>query len=215
MRIYPAYGMLFAVILAACQGNGPKEDVIDINEILPKSERYKEGDTLKDQESSTTNSDFDLNLAKETGLNFEKADSAPDSHFLDRFVPKKITRLDLTGENAPVFFGQWTFSDSLKKKNAFFNWLDCFGPGCKSVKYMFSENYQKDPLLIFVNDTSITYITSTDLPDAMKWESYLEKRYGIADWNFIVIQKRKQKANWYYFKRDPRTEKGEFVPFYE
>ncbi len=88
-------------------------------------------------------------------------------HPLDRFTfnqRKKITlkskvAVQQTDENeinptASLYY--YTFSDTLKTKNAFYNWLDCFGPDCAMVKpNETTMDIKTPPLFAVVYDTVI------------------------------------------------------------
>jgi hypothetical protein len=83
--------------------------------------------------------------------------------------------------------------------NALFNWMDCFGSKCKSLKYLESASFQSDALLLFVNDTSLTYISASIPLDEKKWQLYLKESHGIDLWDVVIVQKKQRKANWYRF----------------
>ena len=91
-------------------------------------------------------------------------------HMLDRYesnTKKKLkfkskktiaygetSRLNPTAE---VYY--YTFSDSLKTKNAFYNWLDCFGSDCNSVSLNEDiDAIKTPPLTTWVYDTTIVVI---------------------------------------------------------
>jgi hypothetical protein len=91
-------------------------------------------------------------------------------HAMDRFgfsTRQKINFLAKTG--IPVDEGAilvpvaglhyYTFSDTTKTKNAFYNWLDCFGSNCNAVELNKDiENLDADPGLVLVYDTIIVAV---------------------------------------------------------
>jgi hypothetical protein len=187
------------VLLAAC--GGKKEKVLDMDDINPKSSKDEEG--KKGPKEDHVDYGFDIWKAEKAGITVMEIDTLGEPMFVDRFQPKSFKKLNLQMKEGVVFFGQWTFKDSLRTMNAFFNWLDCFGPNCKAHKYLGEEKYQSDAMLIFLNDTSFTYISSALPLDEKKWQKCLALNYGNDFWDLVVVQKKQRKALWYEFKIDP------------
>lgn len=204
---------LSAWLVSSCQD--PKEELIDLNEIIPQSENYKEGDQNKIDSAEVNDFGFNLKLARELGLDVMELDSFPEPMFPDRFVPRSIQKLKLQFKEDGMFYGQWIYKDSIKTMNALFNWLDCFGPKCKSLKYLQSANFQKEELLIFLNDTSITYISSPLKLDKSLWQQYLEKDRKIEAWDLVIAQRKGGKASWEYYGSLNGSKKRQFLPLIE
>src|SRR5688572_21608872 len=90
------------------------------------------------------------------------------AHPLDRFGFSSAMKLNFkhkagagTPETGPssasVYY--YTFSDSLKTKNAFYNWLDCFGKDCDAVQLNKKmDKLSADPSITLVYDTTIVAI---------------------------------------------------------
>lgn len=201
--------MISTLLLWSCAE--PKEEVIDMNELIPRSERYTE-DEADVEEHDTLHGLFDLETAKNVGLLVSKVLVSEETMFPDRFNPRSQAKLLLTVDQSNIFFGQWVYKDSLKTINALFNWMDCFGEKCKSVKYLESTSFQSDAMLMFVNDTSITYISSDQKLDEQLWQSYLEEKYGLDQWDIVVVQRKQRKASWLTCSLDPLTGKSKFSP---
>ncbi len=192
--------ILFGIVLVTSCG-GKKEKVLDMDDINPKASNDEQG--KKSQKEEDIDFGFDIWKAEKAGITVMKIDTLGEPMFVDRFQPKSFKKLNLQMKEGVVFFGQWTFKDSLRTMNAFFNWLDCFGPNCKSHKYLGEEKYQSDAMLIFLNDTSFTYITSSLPLDEKKWQKCLALNYGNDFWDLVVVQKKQRKALWYEYKIDP------------
>ena len=191
--------ILGIVALASC--GGKKEKVLDMDDINPKASNDGKGKNA--QQKDSIDYGFDIWLAEKAGIAIMELDTVGESMFVDRFQPKAFKKLNLQMKEGEVFFGQWTFKDSLRTMNAFYNWLDCFGEHCKSHKYLAEEKFQSDAMLVFLNDTSLTYISSTLPLDENKWQTYLSLQYGNELWDIVVIQKKQRKAQWFEYKIDP------------
>jgi hypothetical protein len=92
------------------------------------------------------------------------------------------------------------FKDTIRTKNALYNWLDCFGPSCKSIKVSEKKNFQRDYMLMLVNDTSITYVSSPVKIDFKSWLTYFEK-LEIENWRLMLEQNAGGKATWSQIKK--------------
>jgi len=209
---YLQYIAIFALLISC--GGKKEEDVVDLKDIIPQSERYKNGplDTLK---KDTIDYGFDIRLAEKAGITVMELDLHVEPVFQDRFNARSVKKLDLQFKDGMAFFGQWTFKDSIKTMNAFYNWIDCYGVKCKSIRFLEEAKFQNDPLLIFLNDTSITYISSPLPQDEKKWQKYLNMKDGIELWDLVIIQKKQRKAVWYQYAIDAKNKKDTLFIKYE
>ena len=185
-------GIIF--LLAAC-GEKKKEVLRDMKDLTPKSERdYTQ---QRNEKLDTIDFGFNSGVANELGLNLSgiKFNKAP--MFPDRFLPKSTKKLILMQEVDSTLFCQWSFKDSTETKNAFYNWLDCFGEKCKSIKFGETINFQKDNFVILVNDTSLTYITSIKKIQQDDWLQFFEKTEAIKNWKTVIYQSSRSKATWF------------------
>jgi len=185
-------GIIF--LLAAC-GEKKKEVLRDMKDLTPKSERdYTQ---QRNEKLDTIDFGFNSGVANELGLNLSgiKFNKAPI--FPDRFLPKSTKKLILMQEVDSTLFCQWSFKDSTQTKNAFYNWLDCFGEKCKSIKFGETINFQKDNFVILVNDTSLMYITSVKKIQQDDWLQFFEKTEEIKNWKTVIYQSSRSKATWF------------------
>lgn len=185
-------GIIF--LFAAC-GEKKEEVLRDMKDITPKSERdYTQ---QRNEKLDTIDFGFNSGVANELGLNLSgiKFNKAP--MFPDRFLPKSTKKLILMQEVDSTLFCQWSFKDSTQTKNAFYNWVDCFGEKCKSIKFGETINFQKDNFVILVNDTSLTYITSVKKIQQDDWLQFFEKTEAIKNWKTVIYQSSRSKATWF------------------
>ena len=85
--------LLLNTVLFSC--SSPKDEVIDMNEILPQSENYKEGEDQPSDNLVENDFGFNQKLAIELGMDVMEVDSFPEPMFPDRFLPKSIQKLKL------------------------------------------------------------------------------------------------------------------------
>lgn len=185
-------GIIF--LFAAC-GEKKKEVLRDMKDLTPRSERdYTQ---QKNEKVDTIDFGFNSGVANELGLNVSGIKFNKALMFPDRFLPKSTKKLILMQEVDSILFCQWSFKDSTQTKNAFYNWVDCFGEKCKSIKFGETINFQKDNFVILVNDTSLTYISSVKKIQQDDWLRFFEKTVAIKNWKTVIYQSSRSKATWF------------------
>lgn len=194
---------LVLLITAACGGK-KKNEVIDMKDITPHSNRNY--DSRETEIVETFDFGFDQRVADSIGLHVMEIDSVKEPFFVDRFSPRSQTKVYLQLKEDKILFCQWTFNDSVKTKNAFYNWIDCYGEKCKSIHFGQKVNFQKDNFRLFMNDTSMTYISSSLKLSTKDWQAYLKSVNGVEQWNLIIEQATRGKAKWMRFFDDKLEE---------
>ncbi len=188
----------------------PNEDIIDMSEITPNSEHYK-GDTLNKSDSITI-SFVDTLKSSYTGIidslkiDHNTLHSLDVDQFPDRFNAKFTQKMYWKTEKDSVCFEDWEFKDSLKTLTAFYNWLDCFGASCKTIKVGDKVRIHHRNILLLVNEKHILLIDSNLKIDQEKWLKILKDQSFGENWKFIVSQPKKGKASWSSLKDEVLTE---------
>jgi hypothetical protein len=178
--------------------------------VTPKSNMVY---TTKHEANDTIDSTiFKLAFADSCGIKITTVSDYTMPMFPDRFMPVSTFKLILNKKNENCILGHWIFKDSLKTINAFFNWLDCFGENNKPVKFGEERVIQKTSFIVFLNDTSLTYLSSDKPLDFQKWQCCLEKHFGIHSWDVVVIQEPRKKARWMRYLSMPETKEIKLIP---
>jgi hypothetical protein len=113
--------------------------------------------------------------------------------FPDRFGPSKMEKWYLLNQKDSIVALHYEFKDSLRTKNAFFNWLDCYGPKCTS--YQVGSQFQKQ------NRNSLFLVGANQLV-------YLDAKSPIALDKLIgILNKEKEDQNWIYILEIPGKKK--------
>lgn len=203
--------IILFLLLFSCSNN-KKEETIDLSEITTSSKRYKEGklEHKKDKKKKVRFTDT-LDIRFKGMLDsLHIKDSVVRKldlvSFADRFGAKSITKFYWKNEKDSVNFMDWEFTDSLKTENAFYNWIDCFGENCRSIKIGDKIKIQKRGLLMMVNEKHLLVIDSDAKIDCEKWISILKSQQFGENWKYIVYQPRKGKSTWMNFKNEELTE---------
>jgi hypothetical protein len=76
----------------------------------------------------------------------------------------------------------YTFSDTLKTKNAFYNWLDCFGKDCQLLKLNEEiKTLETNPVFSLIYDTTIVVIDYRCEDAKFNWKPFedsIVSRFG-------------------------------------
>lgn len=200
--------LLFIVsILVFFSSCGDKEnEVIDLNDIIEGSDRYNEDLTNVDDKASEEDSlSIYLNDFKSNGIAVNELTVIDDKYFPDRLGPIATKKFEIQLNENTFRFVQWTFKDSTKVMNAFFNWIDCFGENCKSIFVGEERVFQTNPFHLLVNDSSLIFIEGIESFDFKEWENYFEQKGFTLDWNYVIEQRKRGKARWFNYIEEKKT----------
>ena len=101
---------------------------------------------------------------------------------------------------------QINYSDSNAMKNAFFNYLDCYGKDCKSIELFQKVKFSKTFFMLITTTKSIHIIESDNNINPSKWINCVRFTKITDPLRFIIIQKRQQKAKWFNYSNYLLTE---------
>lgn len=182
--------LFFAISLLSCKEDRPQE-VIDLEELTGETGSEELNDsslnTVMDYVPSQMN-DF---VKSQMTIYDTIAHQTP--HSIDRFGFGTKQKLEFRGKKpftdsklnsvtpiARMYY--YTFSDTTKTINAFYNWLDCFGPECGVIKL--NEDVAKlttPPLFTLVYDTCIVaveYVCDQEKNDWKSFQDSLISKFG-------------------------------------
>ena len=212
MMFLKLFSFLFlSFILFSCSNN-KKEETVDLREITSSSERYKEGKSeVKKKKEKELNFIDTLDVRFKGILDSLKINDSVVRKldivlFPDRFGAKSITKFYWKEKKDSINLLDWEFSDSLKTENAFYNWIDCFGENCKSIKIGDKIKIQKRGLLILVNDKHLLVIDATSKIDCESWIKLVGSQKFGDTWKYIVYQPQKGKSTWMNYKNEELKE---------
>ncbi len=212
MMFLKLFSFLFlSFILFSCSNN-KKEETVDLSEITSSSERYKEGKSeVKKKKEKELNFIDTLDVRFKGILDSLKINDSVVRKldivlFPDRFGAKSITKFYWKEKKDSINLLDWEFSDSLKTENAFYNWIDCFGENCKSIKIGDKIKIQKRGLLILVNDRHLLVVDANSKIDCESWIKLVGSQKFGDTWKYIVYQPQKGKSTWMNYKNEELKE---------
>lgn len=188
--------MLFVII--SC-GESKSDDVIDMGDVTPHAkERIK--DSLSEKLPDTLSQYLDTALLTELKLAVNDICQVEIELLPQRLSPKSSFGYKMGFKKDSLTYIHWSYKDSVYTKNALYNWLDCFGTKCKSVRLGETVSMQRKGMLLFMSDTSITYISSNQPLKKEEWLTYFESYSNRKDWRLVIEQKNSGKATWFTVK---------------
>ena len=126
--------------------------------------------------------------------------------FADRFGPKSSEKWIVTGKKDSLVLLRYTFKDSLQTKNAFFNWLDCFGPRCRPYRVGDNLRLPKRQGLILVGAKNLLFVEGNKAVNELLIRNLLEEKPKKQFWIYSIAIPKKGKTTW------KRVTKGEEQP---
>lgn len=197
MRIFYISTLLAGFFILACSTNNKeKRENKKINNKKPK-EIQKE-DTLK--------AIFEFYNQDSVNLEITKINVIPEKTFIQRFPYKNATNLLLESKKNLVKYLQINYADSNAMKNAFFNYLDCYGKDCKSIELFQKVKFSKIFFMLITTTKSIHIIESENNLNSSDWINCVRFSKIADPIKFIIIQKKQQKAKWFSYSHYHLTE---------
>ncbi|MGV3629997.1 MAG: hypothetical protein ACO1O6_02275 [Bacteroidota bacterium] len=213
-----AFIFLSGLLLFACTSK--PEETVSFDDLTSDSEKYGKNDTVAEVEKKAFYFDSISPLSQNLidSLEFSRDLIFPlDSVlFSDRFGAKQTEKWYYKTEKDSLVFFHWEFKDSLKTLNTFYNWIDCYGPKCKSIQVGMPAVFSKRATLFLVEDKHLYFVESDLKIDSEKYLTYFDPPQKaksklpakVKKWKYVVIQQPRKKAEWF-----SRNNKGELVPF--
>ena len=200
MRIFSISTLLACFFILACSANNKeKREKIEnkkINNKKPKEIQIE--DTLK--------AIFEFYNQDSVNLEITKINLNPEKTFIQRFPYKNATNLLLESKKNLVKHLQINYADSNAMKNAFFNYLDCYGKDCKSIELFQKVKFSKTFFMLITTTNSIHIIESDNNLIPSEWINCVRFSKIADPIKFIIIQKKQQKAKWFSYSNFHLTE---------
>ena len=171
-----------------------------------KKKYYKHKKPNPNKEVDTLIVLFDLYNQDSVDLKISKISPNLEKTFIERFPNKKIFNFILESKNSEVKHLQIDYLDSNSMKNAFFNFLDCYGKDCKSIELFQKVKFSKTFFMLITTTKSIHIIESDNNLNSSDWINCVRFSKIADPIKFIIIQKKQQKAKWFSYSNYHLTE---------
>ena len=171
-----------------------------------KKKYYKHEKPTPNKEKDTLIVLFDRYNQDSVNLEITKISPNLEKTFIERFPNKKIFNFILESKNSTVKHLQIDYLDSNSMKNAFFNFLDCYGKDCKSIELFQKVKFSKTFFMLLASTKSIHIIESEINQNPIKWINLLRFSNNKYPIKFIIVQQKQQKAKWFTYSNFVLTE---------
>lgn len=205
------YNVLLACSLAiltitACSKKAEVE-AVDYKDIMPSAQReYEEGlerDTLQQQEVfflDNAQAEDSLLMHAYPKLQLKNLNNE-FAYFPDRLnYAEKWARIGNL-DSLELTLVKWTFADSVLTENAFFNWLDCFGEKCMSLRVGQDTSFSDFNTYLIVTRREILFVNSAEIED-LKPYVYRLKEGLLSEEKYILEQRAGRNTNWLVLPAD-------------
>ena len=189
------------LILVSCSEK--EMETKELSDILPSSEREyitTTSDELSDAEDS---SNYFKQRFLAHGILIDDIERLESDAFPDRFNPKFSDRFKIRLDQDSIIYEKWTYSDSSSLLSAFYNWLDCFGEDCISIKPGDERKLVNMPIKLFVNDTTLILVSGDMNND--RWMKYHASLGYEMNWNYVLEQTNFGKTKWSRYIKGERV----------
>lgn len=201
MKLFTLAVLAFLITLIVSCSDGEK-NTVSLDDISHTSDKFdhiddsKEIDEIKDQkpEKGYFLAAFD-SIYK--GASWFKLDSLL---FPDRFGPSKMEKWYLLTQKDSIVALHYEFKDSLRTKNAFFNWLDCYGPTCTSYQVGSQFKKQSRNSLFLIGENQLIYLEAKLPIELDKLIGILDEKKEDRNWMYVVEIPGRKKTRWSVMK---------------
>ncbi len=178
-----------------------EENVANFDDLAPVSTNNGTKNVVSDSltnEKPTTH--FALNLldSLDKKAQWMKLDSLL---YLDRFGAKNTDKFIIKTLKDSISLLQFSFSDSTRTKNAFYNWLDCFGTSCASVRVGGKLKIPKRNTWIFVLSKQIVVLESNLHLKEQFVRTLIEKKKEKEEYLYLIDAPISGKTIWKRIKK--------------
>lgn len=189
---------MLLIVLTSC---GEKsEKTVAYDDLAPGSEKYKnahEADSSKIAVKDERPEESPFLVIVDTLMPESQWVKWDTLLFADRFGPLFSEKWQTTGERDSLVLLRYTFKDSLRTRNAFFNWIDCFGATRKSYTVGDNIRIRGRAALWLVGEKEMVFIESGRTVDEKLVRTLLNKD----------PKKDPKKENWMYLITIPKSGK--------
>lgn len=157
--IIPAFICLF---LLSCN---PKDDdnSITLDDIVSGDSTISDDliseDSAALREVETINLDEELDsLFRQLRLKYENIISVDTLLNVDRYENLESSKYEIKLSGHQPFFGFWKYKNNALAKNAFMNWIQCYGKNCSSISLNDTKNVSNEQMSMILIENKLYYL---------------------------------------------------------
>jgi hypothetical protein len=193
-------GYIVLVLFLAYSCSTNEKEVVDINDVIPQSNRDYDANSSGVAEKDSTI--LPQERFAKNGIEVEELTFIHSKHFPDRVGPVRSEKYGLRNTEFTFEYYNWVYEDSAKVMNAFYNWLDFLGIDQVGDRKRIQDEY----LLILVGDSNLVYVNASAGATSKEWLAYHDSLGYDKNWNYMIEQYAKRQAKWFTFDKGKKQE---------
>jgi hypothetical protein len=191
---------LFFILIffvSACSKGENNSETVELEEIIPQSER--EYDYTVEEDSIVPQKPIHPAVIKLVEmLQSKSVDKENGNHFPNRFSFESHEDYIIVKNMDTIHYSHWYYEDSLRTTSALFNWMDCFGTDCQSLRFSEELTLQSPRnFSLWATDTALIFIQADERFSIQEWSNAIEQVYFPGkEPNYHFFQQGR-KINWW------------------
>lgn len=187
------------LLLFSCKNE--EAETVDFNDIVKPSEKYGNSDTVKTEARAEpvyydSVSAFSQQLSDSLAFDRKQLFKLDTLIYPDRFGAKQTDKWYYISPKDSLVFMRWQFKNRVQTQNTFFNWLDCYGPRCKTIAVGEAASFSKRSVLFLIRDKEMIFVESAQKMDGGKLLAIISNLEKQKQWQYFILQQPKGKAVW-------------------
>jgi hypothetical protein len=189
-------GILLGLLVVSCNGDQTDNKVISMEDLVGETGAQDDPNGNLSGEDSSRFTPAMGGFIRNQLTQFDTLGNQT-THPMDRFGFSQreklsfVSKTEITTKSGPqhpsASLYYYTFSDTLKTKNAFYNWLDCFGKECQLLKLNEEiKTLETNPLFSLIYDTTIVVVDYRCEDAKFNWKPFedsIVSRFG-SEYNY-------------------------------
>lgn len=189
--------LLFVVasVFFACQTQKTPDEILTLDEVVSGSENtpLSQADTLIPTVAINENFQEILTASK---LEFDSVIPVDTLLFIDRYEVKSNYKYFLSTKKRTTFVAHWEFENQALSKNAFMNWIQCYGAKCAALKINDSTSVSAEKMGIFLTENHIYYLNNCTQKDYSQFLQTTLETQKLKSFLFAFYQNGKKGVTW-------------------
>jgi|GEM_PF-5444269 len=196
MKLKHCIFLLFCTFgLFACKNDGRSEDPLSLDDVIEGSDgSYTDSSKELLSEEKVTLDETYAAFAAELGESIEQTRVIDSLMFVDRFDTKSSYKYQ--NDSSKMFIAEWKFANPAAAKNAFMNWIQCFGTKCNALAVGDSVGISGEKMAILLSGNELYYFSGIKKEVFKKTVNYLLEEKKIKNIDFALYQNGKKRIDW-------------------
>lgn len=190
--------LLLLMSLFACTTEESHEKVYSMDDIIEGSNQKV---ILKDTiiPEAPIDETF-LKIATKLAVTKEDIRQLDTLLFVDRYENESNYKYHVSMKNKMFFVAHWNFNSKSAAKNAFVNWLQCYGKSCNTLNLNDSVSVSNEKMAMLLTQKDLFYLSNVKLDEYQLFVKELIADKKLKEIDFSFYQNGKKGIEWFNFE---------------